>query len=56
MLKIFFDAALVVLGHGTEQNADSAAAVYQHVAELRRRPEVNQILAGVADNYSSGSF
>jgi sirohydrochlorin cobaltochelatase len=33
----FADAALVVLGHGTEQNADSAAPVYQHAAELRRR-------------------
>lgn len=33
----FGDAALVVLGHGTEQNADSAAPVYQHAAELRRR-------------------
>ena len=27
----------MVLGHGTEQNADSAAPVYQHAAELRRR-------------------
>lgn len=33
----FSDAALVVLGHGTEQNAGSAAPVYQHAAELRRR-------------------
>ncbi|HLZ53482.1 MAG TPA: CbiX/SirB N-terminal domain-containing protein [Verrucomicrobiae bacterium] len=33
----FGDAALVVLGHGTEQNAGSAAPVYQHAAELRRR-------------------
>ncbi len=33
----FTDAALVVLGHGTEQNADSAAPVYQQAAELRRR-------------------
>src|SRR5450432_2581595 len=28
---------LVVLGHGTVLNADSAAPVYQHAAELRRR-------------------
>jgi len=27
----------VVLGHGTTQNDDSAAPVYQHAAELRRR-------------------
>jgi sirohydrochlorin cobaltochelatase len=33
----FSDAALVVLGHGTVQNAASAAPVYQHATELRRR-------------------
>jgi sirohydrochlorin cobaltochelatase len=33
----FSEAWLVVLGHGTEQNANSAAPVYQHAAELRRR-------------------
>ncbi|HUA67451.1 MAG TPA: CbiX/SirB N-terminal domain-containing protein [Candidatus Saccharimonadales bacterium] len=33
----FTDAALVVLGHGTGQNAGSAAPVYHHAAELRRR-------------------
>jgi sirohydrochlorin cobaltochelatase len=33
----FGDSVLVVLGHGTELNADSAAPVYQHAAELRRR-------------------
>jgi sirohydrochlorin cobaltochelatase len=33
----FTDAALIVLGHGTEQNTGSAAPVYQHAAELRRR-------------------
>jgi len=33
----FSDAVLVVLGHGTVQNADSAAPVYRHAAELRRR-------------------
>ena len=33
----FGDAALVVLGHGTEQNADSAAPTCQHARELRRR-------------------
>jgi len=33
----FFEAALVVLGHGTTQNDSSAAPVYQHAAELRRR-------------------
>jgi sirohydrochlorin cobaltochelatase len=33
----FSDAALVVLGHGTVLNGQSAAPVYQHAAELRRR-------------------
>jgi sirohydrochlorin cobaltochelatase len=31
------DAALVVLGHGTVLNDQSAAPVFQHAAELRRR-------------------
>lgn len=33
----FSDAALVILGHGSTQNADSAAPIFQHAAELRRR-------------------
>jgi sirohydrochlorin cobaltochelatase len=33
----FSDAALVILGHGTTLNAESAAPVLQHTAELRRR-------------------
>ena len=33
----FSDAVLVVLGHGTTQNDGSAAPVFQHAAELRRR-------------------
>jgi sirohydrochlorin cobaltochelatase len=58
----FSDSVLVVLGHGTEQNADSAAPVYQHSAELRRRqmfaevreafwkqePQVRGVLAGLS--------
>ena len=35
--KSFSDAALVVLGHGTDLNDQSAAPVFQHAAELRRR-------------------
>jgi sirohydrochlorin cobaltochelatase len=35
--KNFSDAALVVLGHGTVENENSAAPVFQHAAELRRR-------------------
>jgi sirohydrochlorin cobaltochelatase len=33
----FADATLVVLGHGTTQNAGSVRPVFQHAAELRRR-------------------
>ncbi|MGD0253826.1 MAG: CbiX/SirB N-terminal domain-containing protein [Verrucomicrobiota bacterium] len=43
----FSDAWLVVLGHGTEQNANSAAPVYQHAAELRRR----KIFVGVREAF-----
>jgi sirohydrochlorin cobaltochelatase len=43
----FSDAWLVVLGHGTEQNANSAAPVFQHAAELRRR----KIFAGVREAF-----
>jgi len=58
----FSDAALVLLGHGTTQNENSAAPVYQHAAELRRRgifaevreafwkqePQVKQVLAALS--------
>jgi len=54
-------SALVVLGHGTTLNDQSAAPVLQHVAELRRRkifaevreafwkqePQVKKVLAGI---------
>jgi sirohydrochlorin cobaltochelatase len=43
----FSDAALVVLGHGTTQNENSAAPVFQHAAELRRR----KIFAGVREAF-----
>ena len=33
----FSDAALVLAGHGSTKNADSAAPVHRHAAELRRR-------------------
>jgi sirohydrochlorin cobaltochelatase len=33
----FSDAALVVLGHGTTLNDQSATPIFQHAAELRRR-------------------
>lgn len=58
----FSDAALVVLGHGTELNDNSAAPVFQHASELRRRkifhevreafwkqePQVKEVLAEIA--------
>jgi sirohydrochlorin cobaltochelatase len=56
------DAALVVLGHGTALNENSAAPVFQHAAELRRRgvfrevreafwkqePQIKKVLAGIS--------
>jgi sirohydrochlorin cobaltochelatase len=53
--------ALVLVGHGTTQNADSAAPVFQHSAELRRRrifaevreafwkqePQIKEVLASI---------
>jgi sirohydrochlorin cobaltochelatase len=58
----FSDAALIVLGHGTTLNDQSATPVMQHVAELRRRnifrevreafwkqePQVKQVLAEIS--------
>jgi sirohydrochlorin cobaltochelatase len=41
------DAVLVVLGHGTELNENSAAPVFQHAAELRRR----KLFAGVREAF-----
>lgn len=58
----FSNAALVVLGHGTTLNENSAAPVLQHVAELRRRrlfrevreafwkqePQIKKVLAEIS--------
>ena len=58
----FSDSALVVLGHGTELNDQSAAPVFQHAAELRCRkifravreafwkqePQVKKVLAEIS--------
>ncbi|HEY5044119.1 MAG TPA: CbiX/SirB N-terminal domain-containing protein [Verrucomicrobiae bacterium] len=58
----FFDSALVVLGHGTVLNAESAAPVFQHAKELRRRkifadvreafwkqePQIKEVLAEIS--------
>jgi sirohydrochlorin cobaltochelatase len=43
----FSDAALIVLGHGTELNENSAAPVLQHSSELRRR----KIFSGVREAF-----
>jgi sirohydrochlorin cobaltochelatase len=37
------DAALVLVGHGSTLNADSAAPTYQHADELRRRGIFSQV-------------
>ncbi|HEX3890216.1 MAG TPA: CbiX/SirB N-terminal domain-containing protein, partial [Verrucomicrobiae bacterium] len=58
----FSDAALIVLGHGTELNENSAAPVFQHAAELRCRkifrevreafwkqePQIKKVLAEIS--------
>lgn len=58
----FHDAALVLVGHGSTTNAESAAPVFQHAAALRARrmfaevregfwkqdPRVGQVIAAVA--------
>ena len=40
----FSDAALVLVGHGSTLNADSAAPTYQHADELRRRNIFGQVI------------
>ena len=40
----FFDAALVLVGHGSTLNADSSAPTYQHADELRRRGIFAQVV------------
>ena len=44
--KNFSDAVLVVLGHGTTLNDQSAAPVLQHTAELRRRKIFAEVREG----------
>ena len=39
----FFEDVLVVLGHGTVLNDNSAAPVFQHAAELRRRKIFSEV-------------
>jgi sirohydrochlorin cobaltochelatase len=40
----FSDAALILVGHGSTLNADSAAPTHQHTHELRRRDLFAQVL------------
>ena len=42
----FQDATLVLVGHGSTLNADSAAPTYQHADELRRRGVFGRVLEG----------
>lgn len=42
----FLDASLVVFGHGSSVNADSAAPVFQHAAFLRRRSLFAEVQEG----------
>ncbi len=59
--ETFADAALIILGHGSKKNSDSAGTVRQHAAALRQRqtfatvreafwkqePRVADVLAGI---------
>jgi sirohydrochlorin cobaltochelatase len=42
----FPDATLVLVGHGSTLNADSAAPTHQHATELARRKVFGQVLTG----------
>ncbi len=42
----FSDATLVLVGHGSTKNAESAAPVYQHAAELRKRKIFAEVREG----------
>jgi sirohydrochlorin cobaltochelatase len=42
----FSDAALVLVGHGTTENADSGTPVFQHAEQLRRRRIFSQVREG----------
>lgn len=44
MTDDFSDAALVLVGHGSTLNGDSAAPTFQHADELRRRGVFGQVL------------
>ena len=44
MSEDFSDAALVLVGHGSTLNANSAAPTYQHADELRRRGIFSQVV------------
>ena len=44
MKQDFADAALVLVGHGSTLNAESAAPTYQHADELRRRGIFGQVI------------
>jgi sirohydrochlorin cobaltochelatase len=46
MQEDFSDAALVLVGHGSTQNEGSAAPVFQHATELRRRRLFSQVREG----------
>ena len=45
-LESFSDASLVLIGHGSTVNRESAAAVFQHANELRRRGSFADVREG----------
>src|SRR5262245_43105271 len=40
---VFSDSTLVLIGHGSTVNVTSAAPMYQHAAELRRREIFSEV-------------
>lgn len=44
MSKDFADSTLILVGHGSTLNADSALPTWQHADELRRRGEFGQVI------------
>jgi sirohydrochlorin cobaltochelatase len=42
----FLDSAVILIGHGSTVNANSAAPVYQHAAELRKRKLFAEVREG----------
>ena len=43
-IEAYFNAALILVGHGSTLNAESSAPTYRHADELRRRKIFAQVI------------